>query len=47
MLWKIFLSMVVQGHYLIKLKLVLIIEGIDIIAYYIKKCPELEQFSLL
>jgi len=39
--------MIDQGDYLLKLALVLLIEGTDIDAVNVKKCPKLAHFSLL
>jgi len=45
-LWKILLSIIDQGDYLLKLALVLLIEGTDIDAVNVQKCPELAHISL-
>jgi hypothetical protein len=39
--------MIDQGDYLLKLALVLLIEGTDIDAVNVQKCPELAHFSFL
>ena len=41
------LSVINQGDYLLKLALVLLIEGADIDAVNVQKCPELAHLSLL
>jgi hypothetical protein len=46
-LWKILLSVIYQGDYLLKLALVLLIEGADIDAVNVEKCPELAHLLLL